>query len=185
MRMRTSAVLMSAAAAALSVGCSPQPATPAAAINDKVYAVSPDAMKVASGLLSGEISEMKVTERVEAGTGRVTTPAKLSGKLVLRNVSKDQTLRLVGGKILYIDFQGKPIALEDNRVEPTVKLAQGYGSPDRLDPGQDATHGIDAEFPVEALKAKRLKEVRLELIYIPSPIREESLRFAVSVSEAQ
>jgi len=181
---RTGTLLLGAAAVA-TAGCSPQPAPSVAAINDKVYAVSPDAMKVASGMLSGDMSEMKVTERVEAGSGKVTTPAKLTGKLVLTNVSKDQALRLVGGKIVYVDMQGKPIALEDNRVEPMVKFTQGYGSSDRLDPGQDATHTIDAEFPVEALKAKRLKEVRFELTYIPSPIREESMRFAVSVSEPQ
>lgn len=183
MWMRTGTLLLGAAA--LAAGCSPQPAATIAAINDKVYSVSPDAMKVASGMLSGEITDMKVTERVEAGSGKVTTPAKLSGKLVLKNVSKDQALRLVGGKIVYVDSQGKPIALEDSRAEPLVKFSPGYGSSDRLDPGQDATHSIDAEFPVEALKAKRLKEVRFELIYIPSPIREESMRFAVSISEPQ
>ena len=184
MWMRTGTLLLGAAAVA-TAGCSPQPQATVAAINDKVYAVSPETMKVASGMLSGEMTDMKVTERVEAGSGKVTTPAKLSGKLVLKNVSKDQTLRLVGGKILYVDPQGKPIALEDNRIEPVVKFSQGYGTPDRLDPGQDATHAIDAEFPVEALKAKRLKEVRFELIYVPSPMREESMRFAVSVSEPQ
>ena len=180
MWMRTGAVLFCAMAA--TSGCTPQPAAVQAAVSDKVYAVSPDSLKVASGLLTGEMTGMKVIEQVETGSGRVTVPARLSGKLVVKNTSKDQTLRLVGAKILYVDLQGKPIVLEKDRVEPSIKLSQGYGSPDRLDPGQDATHSIDAEFPAEALHAKRLKEVRFELTYIPSPIREESMRFAVSVS---
>ena len=37
------------------------------------------------------------------------------------------------------------------------------------------------EFPAEALKAKKLKEIRLELAYIPSPYREESINFTVSI----
>ncbi len=61
------------------------------------------------------------------------------------------------------------------------QVALAYGSSERLDPGQDATQSVDAEFPVEALKAKKLKEIRLELSYIPSPFKEEKLNFTVSI----
>jgi hypothetical protein len=37
------------------------------------------------------------------------------------------------------------------------------------------------EFPVEALKANRLKEIRLELAYVASPFREETVNFVVSI----
>ena len=40
---------------------------------------------------------------------------------------------------------------------------------------------MDAEFPVEALKAKKLKEIRLELSYVPTPFKEEKLNFTVSI----
>jgi hypothetical protein len=181
MWMRASVVLVSAAAAAMMAGCSPQPSAMAATISDKVYTVTPDAMKVKAGIVVGEVTELKVTERVEEGSGRVATPAKLSGKLVLKNVSTDQTVRLVGGKFVYIDTQGQAIQLEDNRLAPTIRLSAPYGASDRLDPGQDATHVLDAEFPVAALKAKRLKEIRLDLSYIPSPYKEETLKFTVSI----
>ena len=49
------------------------------------------------------------------------------------------------------------------------------------DPGQEATQSLDVEFPAEALKAKRLKEIRLEFAYIPSPYQEEMVSFAVSI----
>lgn len=52
---------------------------------------------------------------------------------MLKNVSKDQSVRLLAGKILYLDMQGKVIKLEDNRTEPTLKVAS-YGSQERLDP---------------------------------------------------
>ncbi len=61
------------------------------------------------------------------------------------------------------------------------QVALAYGSSERLDPGQDATQSADAEFLVEALKAKKLKEIRLELSYIPSPFKEEKLNFTVSI----
>jgi hypothetical protein len=168
------------AAAVLLAGCSPKPAPEAVAVNDKEYAVTPDAVKVKAGILSGELTEMKVIERVEDGSGRVDTPPRLTGKLVLTNVSADQSVRLLGGKVLYIDQQGKTIALEDNRAEPTLRSASD-GNQERLDPGQEAAQSVEAEFPVAALKPKRLKEIRLELLYIPSAYRQQTMNFGVSV----
>ena len=85
----------------------------------------------------------------------------------------------MGGKIRYIDAQGQPIKLEDARTEPTLRFAS-YGN-DRLDPGQEATESLDVDFPAEALKAEKLKAIRLELVYIPSPYHEETVRFSVSI----
>ena len=172
---------LATAAAMTFGGCSPQPSEVAPVISDKVYTVTPSTVKAKVGIVSGELTEMKVTERIEQGSGRVDSPAKLTGKLALKNLSADQTVRLIGGKILYIDAQGQPIMLEEKRTEPTIKVASSYGSTERLDPGQDATQSVEAEFPVAALKAKKLKEIRLELSYIPSPFKEEKLNFTVSI----
>ncbi len=135
MLMRTGVMAVSAAVAAMMFGCSPQPSATVAMVKDKIYSVTPAAMKVKSGIVTGELTEMKVTERIEEGSGRITSPAKLSGKLVLKNVSSDQSLRLIGGKVLYIDMQGKPIKLEENRTEPMLsprRTAARSGSiPDR------------------------------------------------------
>lgn len=181
--MLTKSVLVAlGAASAMLAACTPQAPTAMAAVNDKVYTVTPNAMQVKAGIVTGDVSDMKVTERVEEGTGRVAEPAKLTGKLSLKNTSSDQTMRLIGGKITYIDMQGKPIALEENRTAPGIQLGgTAYGSSDRLDPGQSSSHTLDAEFPVAALKAKNLKEVRLELAFIPSQFREETLNFTVSI----
>src|SRR3989442_8125573 len=128
MVMRTGVMAVSAGGAAMMFGCSPQPSATVAVVKDKIYSVTPAAMKVKSGIVSGELTEMKVTERIDEGSGRVTSPAKLSGKLVLKNVSADQSLRLIGGKVLYIDLQGKPIKLEKNRTEHMLRIASPDGS---------------------------------------------------------
>ncbi len=69
-------------------------------------------------------------------------------------------------------------------TEPVVTFS-AYGGGERLDPGQDGTQSLDVHFPAEALKAKKLKEIRLELAYIPSPYREESINFTVSIGAGQ
>ncbi len=161
------------------IGRSEQPAATAAMVEDKTYSVTPAVMPVKAGIVTGEITEMKVTERVEQGTGRVVSAAKLTAKVVLKNASANQTVRLVAGKIQYIDAQGQPIQLEAFRTEPALKFST-YNA-ERLDPGQEATQSLDVDFPAEALKAKKLKEIRLELAYIPSPYHEQTVNFIVSI----
>jgi len=176
-------VTILAAGVAMTFGCSQGPSGTAAVIEDKTYTVTPASVTVKAGIVTGEVTEMKVTERVEKSSGRVVSPAKLTGTLKLKNTSANQTVRLLAGKILYIDVQGQPIKLEAARTEPTVKFTT-YGK-EQLEPGQDATQSLDVEFPAEALKAKKLKEIRLELAYIPSPYREEMINFTVSIGEGK
>jgi len=149
----------------------------AAPTEDKTYAVTPSSMKLKAGLVTGEVTDMKITERVEQGSGRVVATAKLTARIALKNSSTNQTVRLVTGKVLYIDAKGQPIKLEDNRADPIVK----FSSNDRLDPGQETTESLDVDFPAEALKASALKSIRLDLVYIPSPYREETVSLPVSV----
>jgi uncharacterized membrane protein YeaQ/YmgE (transglycosylase-associated protein family) len=163
------------------LGPAPQPAATAAVIEDKTYTVTPAAVKVKAGIVTGEVTGMKVTERVEQGSGRVVSAAKLTAVVTLKNSSTDQAVRLIGGKIQYLDGQGQPIKLEEARTEPELKLSTYGGSSDRLDPGQETTQSLDVDFPAEALKAKKLKEIRMELAYIPSPYREETVNFIVAI----
>ena len=175
--------VLAGAVTVMTLGCSQQPSGTAVVIEDKTYTVTPASVTVKAGIVTGEITELKVMERVEQGSGRVVAPAKLTGKLRLKNTSANQTVRLVTGKILYIDAQGQPIKLEEARTEPTLKFAT-YGS-EVLDRGQEATQSLDVDFPAEALKAKKLKEIRLELAYIPSPYKEETVNFVVAIGEAK
>lgn len=149
-------------------------------IEDKVHAVAPDSVSVKAGIMTGEITELKVMERIEKDSGNVVAPAKLSGKLMLKNSSADQTVRLIEGKIRFIDAQGQPIKVDEKRVEPALKFSS-YGVSERLDPGQQVIQDVDVDFPAEALQAKKLQTIRLELVYLPSSYREETVNLAVSI----
>jgi hypothetical protein len=149
-------------------------------VEDRVYAVTPASLAVRSGVIAGEVLDLKVTEHVEKGSGRIVSSARLTGTLRLENTSPNRTLRVVEAKLLFIDPQGRPIKLGAVRTEPIVRFAT-YGD-ERLDPGQDVSRALDVEFPVEALKAGKLKEIRLALAYIPSPFREEIVNFVVSIT---
>jgi hypothetical protein len=179
--MRTATnVMMVTAVVATIFGCAQKPPGVATVIEDKVYSVTPASITVKAGVMTGEVTEMKVTERVEQGSGRIDSPAKLTGTLKLKNSSADQTVRLIGGKIRYIDSQGQAIKLEEARTEPTIRFGSS-SSTDRLDPGQDATQSLDVDFPAEALKSRKLKEIRLDLTYLPSSYRQETANLGVSI----
>jgi len=171
--------LMAGAVAAALVGWGPKGPSTAAGVEDKVYAVTPPAMTVKAGIVTAELTEMKVTERVEKGSDKIDTPAKLSAKLKLVNSSPDQTVRLISGKMVYIDMQGKPIKVEEARTEPVIRFTSVSSS--QLDPGQDASQSIDVDFPAAALKSKTLKEIRLDLVYAPTAYRQETAKVAVSI----
>jgi hypothetical protein len=173
-------MMMAGALAAMTLGCSPEQSGPTMVIEEKVYTVTPDAVTVRAGIMTGEVTEMKVIEQVEKDSGKVVSQARLTGTLKLTNSSVDQAVRLVGGKFVFLDARGQPIKVDEKRIDPTVKFAT-YGASERLDPGQEATQSVDVHFPTEALKAKMLGQIRLELVYLPSPYREEAVNFAVSI----
>jgi len=131
-------MLVTAAGAAMAFGCSlPRLEVPAVVIEDKVFTVTPASVQPKAGIVTDEVADMKVAERIEKGSGSVVSPAKLTEKLKLRNSSTDQTIRFIGGRIQFIDAQGQPIRNDEKRIEPTVKRPT-YGATERLDPGQDA-----------------------------------------------
>ncbi len=166
----------------LGAGCTQQPTSAAVVVKDKLYAVTPGVLKVRSALVSGEFSDMKVTERVEEISGKVTTPAMLSGKLVLKNTSADQSVQLIGTKFVFVDIQGKAIPFEAGRLAPSMKMSGQYGAGERrLEPGQESSQSVETEFPADALNAKRLREIRVDVSYLPSPYREDALSFPVTI----
>jgi hypothetical protein len=174
---------MAAAATTLALGCTQQQGTPSVVVEDRSYSVTPDTMTVKTGFMTGQVTGIKVTERVEQGSGSVVSPAKLTGKLVLRNTSSDQTARLITGTLRFVDADGKPIAADAKRAAPTFKFASSYGAADRLDPGEEVTQAVDVDFPVEALQANKLKTIHLDLVYLPSSYRQESVDMAVSIGK--
>lgn len=163
----------------MTLGPVQQPAAVAAAIEERTYAVTPASLNAKAGIVTGQVTNLKVAERIEKGSDRIVTAAKLTGLLNLKNTSSNQTVRLLEGKLRYFGAQGQPIKLEDGRPEASITFAT-LGT-ERLDPGQEAMHSLDVEFPAEALKANMLKEIRLDLTYIPSSYRAETVNFAVSI----
>jgi hypothetical protein len=71
--------------------------------------------------------------------------------------------------------------LEEAQTAPTLKFQSSYNATVRLDPGQNMTQPVEGDFPAAARKAKKLKEIRIELAYVPSSYQLQTASFSVSI----
>jgi hypothetical protein len=162
-------------------GCSKgtEPA-PTAQLDSKTIALKPTSSSVQLGFLTGELTDLTVSQTVNTTTGETVQPPKLRATLKLRNASSDQVARLVSGRVEYLDAGGKSIPLAKDRQDTSFKFYSYQG--DRLDPGMETSQGIEVPFPMSAMKDGHLADVRLRVAYIPSPFRTESASVAVSMA---
>ncbi|HLC41217.1 MAG TPA: hypothetical protein VJO34_06260 [Methylomirabilota bacterium] len=149
-------------------------------IEEKQISLAPRAVSVKLSFLSGELKDLTIVERVRPETNVVVTPPELHATLNLTNSSNDRTVRLVGGRIEYVDAQGKPIPLAEGRQDTNFTF---LAYQERLDPGMAISQGIQVPFPAVGLKEKTLRDIRLELSYVPMPYVEEAASVRVSVAD--
>jgi hypothetical protein len=164
----------------IAAGCGQPATTDTPRIEEKIFRITSETPPVRFSFLTGELSDVRVTERVNADTGEVTYGPVLKATLKVRNGAEDESARLVGGELTYIDVQGRPIKLADGRGDTGFTFGS-YGD-ERLDPGANVSKDIDVPFPVAALKGETLGELRLRLRYVALPYRESTARIPASVA---
>ena len=144
-------------------------------VEEKTIPLRPSVTFVKASFLSGELQDLRVTERVEHGTGKVVGDLLLRARLTVTNDSEDHAAHLLGGRIEYIDSTGKQILVAHTTFPFIGRVAN------RLDPGMHTSQSIEVLFPPGALKPDALREVSLELTYLPIPYREDRVNIPVSL----
>src|SRR3990170_2300640 len=76
---RVGVIMVTLAVATITLGCSQQSARTASTTEEKTYTVTPGSVAVKAGILTGEVTEMKITERIEKSADHVVSAAKLTG----------------------------------------------------------------------------------------------------------
>jgi hypothetical protein len=130
-------------------------------------------------VLTGELQNLRVAERVDEGTGKVTEPPMLRATVTVRNTSADRTIRLIAARVEYLGADGKPIPLPKNRQNTSFVFAY---QPENLDPGKAVSTQIEVPFPSAALKSKKLQDIRVDLQFTPLPYKDESVNLPESIS---
>lgn len=168
------------ALALVAAACSQQQngSTVAAQPVEKSYTlVSSTPMKV--DFLTGQLEGLTITERIDPQTKQVVDRPELRGTLTLKNESKDQSARLIGGSLIFLDAKGQVIPVGKDRGDTRFTFS-AYET-QRLDPGKESSQMIDVPFPQAGLQASEVHSIRLDLNYLPSAYRAQSVDYPVSL----
>lgn len=166
---------------ALGVGaCSQEQGAATSQVEERTFTVKPTTSALRVGFLTGQLTDLKIVERVNQQTSEVVQAPLLRGTLKLSNATSDQTARLISGSLEFRDADGKPIPLAAGREAPRFSFYAYSG--DRLDPGMETSHNLDISFPAAALDGRRLADIRVKITYIPESYRVESVTVPVALT---
>lgn len=122
-----------------------------------------------------ELSDLKVGMVVDTASKELTETPNLRGRVKITNQSKD-VLEIQGITLEYLDGAGKPIAFASGE-----KIATVYPFWRAIKP-EEATEGsLDVTIPRAAVKEKALAKIELNLVYVPSPLKRETLTLSGKV----
>jgi hypothetical protein len=116
-----------------------------------------------------ELSDLQVIMSVDTASKEIVETPSLKGRIKITNQSKD-ILDIQGVTLDYLDEAGKPIAFSSGekvaKVNPFWKVLQ---------PEEVVEGSLDATIPRKAIKEKALGKIEVDLVYVPSPLKRETL----------
>jgi len=116
-----------------------------------------------------ELSDLKVLTVVDTASKEIVETPTLRGSIKITNKSKD-ILDIQAATLDYLDEAGKPIAFASGE-----KVANVYPFWRALKPEEVAEGSLDVTIPRKAIKEKVLGKIEINLVYVPSPLKRETL----------
>ena len=154
-------------------------AAPAPSVEVRTVALQPASIPVATASLAGNLGSLTVISRVDKKTGKPVDSPDLRATLRLRNATADQALRLLSGTVEYVGADGAQIPLAKDQGSSGFSFYPDHES-DVL-PGQSMSQAIRVPFPVAALTANTLRDIRLRLTYRAIPYKNETVESPVTL----
>jgi hypothetical protein len=116
-----------------------------------------------------ELSDLKVVTTVNTASKEIVGTPSLKGSIKITNKSKD-ILDIQAVTLEFLNEAGKPIPYKSDekieKVSPFWKVLQPEGI---------AEGSLDITIPMNAIKEKSLGKVEVNLIYVQSPLKRETL----------
>jgi len=122
-----------------------------------------------------ELSNLQVVMTVDTASKEIVSTPGLNGNIKITNQSKD-ILDIQALTLEYLDGAGKPIAFSSG--EKVSKVSSVLKA---IKPGETTEGSLDATIPRKAVKEKALGKIEINLVYIPSPIKRETLTLSEKV----
>jgi hypothetical protein len=122
-----------------------------------------------------ELSDLKTVMTVNTASKEIIETPKLNGSIKITNTSKE-ILDIQAVTLDYLDEGGKPIVFSSGE-----KVSKVYPFWKALKPEEVAEGTLDATIPRAALKEKTLGKIEINVVYVPSPLKRETLTFPEKV----
>jgi len=116
-----------------------------------------------------ELNDLKVLTVVDTASKEIVETPSLRGNIKITNKSKD-ILDIQAVTFEYLDEAGKPIPFK-----PGEKIDKVYPFWKALPPEGIAEGTLDVTIPKMAIKEKALGKIEINLVYVPSPLKRETL----------
>lgn len=123
-----------------------------------------------------EINDLQVTTTVDAASKEVVETPTLAGHIKITNKSQD-IIDVQAVTLEYLDEAGKPIPFSSG--EKISKVGSYWLK--IIHPGETLEGSIDATIPKAAVKEKVLGKIEMNLVYVPSPLKRETLTLSEKI----
>ena len=122
-----------------------------------------------------ELNELKVVTTVNIASKEIVETPSLKGNIKITNKSKD-ILDIQAVTLEYLDEAGKPIPYKSEEKE--VKVSPFWKA---LQPEGVTEGSLDVTIPINAIKEKSLRKIEVNLVFVPSPLKRETLTLSEKV----
>ena len=122
-----------------------------------------------------ELSDLKVVTIVDTASKEIVETPSLKGNIKITNKSKD-ILDIQAVTLEYLDEAGKPIPYKSEE-----KIEKVYPFWKALQPEGITEGSLDVTIPMNAIKEKSLRKIEVNLVYVPSPLKRETLTLSEKV----
>lgn len=155
------------------VGCSKGNVSEAPQQESITKNLAPSKIETKGEVLNMTVEDLRVSWVQDQGNKEIVQTPSLRGSYKVVNNSKD-LLEVQGVTFEYFDNSGAPIAFQSG--EKITKASLMLTS---LKPQESSEGTIDVTFPKAALKA--LSTIKVNVVYIPSPLKRETLTLSGKV----
>jgi hypothetical protein len=122
-----------------------------------------------------ELSDLQVVMDVDTASKEITETPTLRGHIKITNESKD-ILDIQAVTLEYLNEAGKPIPYQSGEKIATASLFLKA-----IKPGEMTEGSLDVTIPRMAVKEKALGRIDINLVYVPSPLKRETLSLSEKV----
>ena len=122
-----------------------------------------------------EVTDLKVVMTVDTASKEIVETPSLTGHVKITNASKD-ILDIQAVTVEYLDGAGKQISFKSGE-----KIAKASLWLKAIKPGEITEGSLDVTIPRAAVKEKALEKIEISLVYVPSPLKRETLTLSEKV----